>query len=267
VIEQLGRELTAVGLRGRRRERILAELADHLACDPDARLGNPRELARQFADEYANDSAQLTAFATFVALATVAVAVVVPQVTLPTVPDITGGRSTVLVGVATLALVVGAQVAFAAGCLAGLRAIRLQGPADVSVVRRRAAVALAAGAATALGSVLYAANFHSVVPDWWYALTLGAAAIAGVPLLASAAAFALAAGVRVSHGGPARGLQADLGPLAHPALIGCLATFAMLIGTAFAEGSVVEGALRAAFEAILFAACFVALRRPLALSR
>ncbi len=267
MIDELGCELAAVGIRGRRRDRILTELSDHLACDPEARLGDPPELARQFADEYASDNARLTAFATFVALATVAVAVVVPQLTLPTVPDITGGRSTVLVGVATLALVVGAQVAFAAGSLAAVRALRLQGPADVPIVRRRAAVALAAGAATALGSALYAVNFHGIVPNWWYALTLAAAAVAGVPLLASAAAFVRAAGVRVSHVGPARGLRADLGPLAHPALIGSLATLAILIGTAFAEGSVVAGALRAAFEALLFVACFAALRRPLALGR
>lgn len=267
MIDELGRELAAVGIRGRQRERILAEFADHLACDPEAQLGEPRVLAQQFADEYASDNARLTAFATFVALATVAVAVVGPQVTLSSVPDIAGGRSIVLVGVAGLALFVGAQVAFAAGCLAAIRALRLQGPADVPLVRRRAAVALAAGTATALGSALYAANFHGIVPDWWYSLTLAAAAVATVPLLASAAAFARAAGVRVSRAGPARGLQADLGPLAHPALVGGVATFAMLIGTAVAEGSIVEGALRAAFEAVVFAACFAAFRRPLALSR
>jgi hypothetical protein len=266
VIDQLGRELLAVGIHGRQRDRILAEFADHLACDPEAQLGEPQVLAQQFADEYASDNARLTAFATFVALATVAVAVVVPQLTLSTVPDIASGRSIVLVGAAGLALFVGAQVAFSAGCLAAIRALRLRGPADVPIVRRRAAVALAAGIATALGSALYAANFHGIVPDWWYSLTLAAAAVASVPLLASAAAFARAARVRVSHAGAARGLQADLGPLAHPALIGILAALAMLIGTAVAEGSVVEGALRAAFEAILFAACFAALRRPLALS-
>jgi hypothetical protein len=92
------------------------------------------------------------------------------------------------------------------------------------------------------------------------------AAAGALPLAASATGYARAAGVEVA-GGPARGLSADLGPLAHPALIGCIATLAMLIGTAFAEGSVLAGSLRAAFEAVIFVACFAALRRPLALSR
>jgi hypothetical protein len=152
LIDELGRELAAVGIHGRQRDRILAEFADHLACDPEAQLGEPRVLARQFADELATDSARRTAFATFAALAVVAVAVVVPQLTLPAVPDIAGGTSTFLVGAATLAMILGAQIAFAAGCLAALRALRLEGPQDVPLIRRRSAVALGAGAATALGS-------------------------------------------------------------------------------------------------------------------
>jgi hypothetical protein len=98
VIKELGRELAAVGIRGRRRDRILAEFADHLACDPQAQLGEPRDLARQFADELATDSARRAAFATFGALAAVAAAVVLPQLALPSVPDITGGSSTLLLG-------------------------------------------------------------------------------------------------------------------------------------------------------------------------
>ena len=46
----LDRELSAAGVRGRQHERILAEYGDHLACDPNAQLGSPVELARQFAD-------------------------------------------------------------------------------------------------------------------------------------------------------------------------------------------------------------------------
>jgi hypothetical protein len=64
-----------------------------------------------------------------------------------------------------------------------------------------------------------------------------------------------------------RGLAVDLGPLAHPALIGAAAMLVMLVGTGFAEGSIVEGAIRAAFDGVAFAACFLALRRPLGLDR
>jgi hypothetical protein len=264
VIDELGRELAAVGIRGRQRERILAELTDHLACDPDARLGEPRDLARQFADELATDAARRTAFATFVALAVVAAAVGLAQQTLPTVPDITGGRSTFLVAVATLMMILGAQIAFAAGCLAALRAVRVEGPHDVPLIRRRSAVALAAGASTALGSALYAVNFHAVVPGWWFALALAGAGAAALPLALSTAAYVRGAGVQVSADAP-RGLTADLGPLAQPALIGATATSAMFLATAFAERSVAAGAIRAAFEGAVFAACFFALRRLLAL--
>jgi hypothetical protein len=41
---------------------------------------------------------------------------------------------------------------------------------------------------------------------------------------------------------------------------------AMLAGTSVLEGSAIEGLIRAAFEGALFAVCFVAFRRPLALS-
>ena len=266
MIEELGRELAAMGIRGRQRDRILAEFADHLACDPEAWLGEPRDLAGQFAYELATDAARRTAFATFGALAVVAVAVAVPQVTLPRVPDITGGTSSFLVGPATLAMILGAQIAFVAGCLAALRALRLEGPQDVPLIRRRSAVALAAGAATAVGSALYAVNFRGVVPSWWLALALASAAAAALPLAASAAGYARSGGIEVSGGAP-QGLAADLGPLARPVLIGTTAMLAIFVGTSFAERSVLEGAIRAAFEGVAFAGCFLALRRSLALDR
>jgi hypothetical protein len=73
--------------------------------------------------------------------------------------------------------------------------------------------------------------------------------------------------VTVSQKEAARGLSADLGPLARPWLIGAAAVGTMLLATSILERSVVEGALRGGFEAILFVGCFLALRRPLALTR
>ena len=93
MIADLRRELAAVGIHGRERDRILAEFADHLAYDPDAVLGDPRELAQQFADDLATDTTRRAALWTFGALALVAVAVAVPDLLLPTVPDIAGGSS------------------------------------------------------------------------------------------------------------------------------------------------------------------------------
>ena len=266
MIDDLSRELAAVGIRGRRRARILAEFSDHLACDADARLGDARMLAAQFADDLATEAARRTAYATFGALGAVALAVGLPQLTLPTAPDITGGRSAFLVGPATLAMILGAQVAFAVGCLAALRALRFRGVHEVALLRRRIAVALAAGSLTAAGSAIYAVNFWNVVPRWWAILAVSTAAIAAAPLAATAFAFARAGEIQVSRRDMPAGLGADLGPLARPALIGGAATLAMFAATSLVEGSVLEGLIRGAFEACAFAVCFLALRRPLALS-
>jgi hypothetical protein len=263
VIESLARELVAVGIRGRQRERILAELADHLACDPQADLGDPRALAQEFADDLAVDTTRRAAVWTFAALVLVAAAVAVPQLLSPSTADIAAGRSLWLALLGTLAVVVGAQVAFAAGCLAGLRAFRR--PQDVAVIRRRTVAAIGAGALAASGSALLAANFWAVLPRWWCLLTLTAAVAAVLPLAAPALACLRVRPIRVSQSGT-DGLSADLGALAQPLLIGAGATFGMLAITSVAERSLVEGALRAGFEAVAFAVCFVALRRPLALT-
>ena len=267
MIDELARELARVGIRGRRRERILTEFADHLRCDPEAQLGEPRQLAAQFADELASDAARRTAFGTFSALAVVAFAVGLPQVTLPTVPDIAAGRSMFLVGPATLAMVIGSQIAFAAGVLAAMRALRFGGPHEVDLIRRRVAVALGAGALTAAGSALYAVNFWSVVPNWWALFAAVGAGASAVLLAASALSYMCSSSITVSQKGAARGLSADLGPFAQPWLVGAAAVGTMLVATSVFERSVVEGALRGGFEAILFVGCFLALRRPLALTR
>jgi hypothetical protein len=264
LISELARELTRAGIRGRRRGRILAEFADHLACDPQADLGEPREIAQQFADDLAVHTTRRAALWAFGALGFVALAVGIPELTLSTVPDIAGGRSLLLAAVAAIALVVGAQIAFAAGCLALVRALRR--PQDVALVRRRTSIALGAGALTALGSALYAVNFWAVVPNRWAMLSIAAAVAALVPLMGPAWSCLRAGRLRTTRHERGQGLSADLGPLAQPLWIGTGVTLLMLAATAVAERSIVEGALRAAFEGVAFTLCFVALRRPLALT-
>ena len=263
MIETLASELAAAGVRGRQRERILAEVADHLACDPQADLGDPQALAQEFADDLAVETTRRAAGWAFGALVLVAAAVAVPQLLSPAAPDIAAGRSLWLALPAMLAVVIGAQVAFAAGCLAGLRALRR--PQDVEVVRRRTMAAIGAGALAASGSALSAVNFWAVLPRWWCVLTLTAAVAAVLPLAAPALACLRVRPIRVSYSGTG-GLSADLGALARPLLIGAGVTFGMLALTSLAERSLVEGSLRAGFEAVAFAVCFVALRRPLALT-
>ena len=67
-LEALDRELREAAVRGRLRRRILAEIADHLACDPEADLGPPRALAREFAVQLGSSRTRRSACATVVAL-------------------------------------------------------------------------------------------------------------------------------------------------------------------------------------------------------
>jgi hypothetical protein len=270
VIEALGRELGAVGIRGRRRERILAEIADHLASDPKAELGDPRRLAAQFADELATSEARRATLATFGALSLVACALAATQTVIPTYPDVASGSSPLLAAVSLIFVVVGAQVAFVAGSLGALRALRLRGDvsiagAEVGVLRRRNAVALGAGAATLAGIALYGINFWGQLPTWVSLLTVVVAGAAVLPLAGAALVHARAAPLVVSVEGEAGGFAADLGPLARPALIGLGAVLAVLAVTWQAEHSFVEGAVRAGAEGIAFVAAYLALGRTLSL--
>ena len=68
-LDELDRELGRVGIGGRRRARILAEAADHLAEGDPERFGDPREIAQTFADELATAGVTRSAFRAFAALA------------------------------------------------------------------------------------------------------------------------------------------------------------------------------------------------------
>jgi hypothetical protein len=70
VIDELAHELVAVGIRGRLRARILAEAAEHVrdAGSPEA-FGDPKALARRFADELGPEEARRAARGSFAALA------------------------------------------------------------------------------------------------------------------------------------------------------------------------------------------------------
>jgi hypothetical protein len=126
MIEELGHELAAVGIRGRRRDRILAEVADHLACDPAADLGDAESLARQFANELAASGTRRAAFASLGALTLAAAALLGTQAAVATDPDIASGRSLALAAIATFCLFVCSQVAFVSGSLSAVRALRLR---------------------------------------------------------------------------------------------------------------------------------------------
>jgi len=99
-LEALSRALGRRGVRGRLRERILLELADHLHCEPKARLGDPEELSAHFADELGGGRAQRAALAAFGSLGVVGLAVAVTQASLTSYPDVFSGSSIVLAALA-----------------------------------------------------------------------------------------------------------------------------------------------------------------------
>jgi uncharacterized membrane protein len=154
-LHELEAELAAAAVPRVLRARIVAEFTDHLASDaelelsgdPAGRLGSPRELARQFADELGTGRARTAARRAFAALAVCGTVVVARVATLGPFNQVTQGPGTL----ALLACVLASQVAFVAGSLGLIRAWRLRSSAaipreEAEILARRAGVGLAAGA-------------------------------------------------------------------------------------------------------------------------
>ena len=174
-LDELARELARVGFRGARRARILAEVEDHLreAGDADA-FGSPQLVAQRFADELATSGARRGAMVAFLALAPIGVAYAFLLAPFNAPPDITSGQIVPLGVAAALLMVLAPQIALASGVLAVVRAWHLRrGPvapaAEVRILRRRAGVALAAGAATLASLAVYAIDYRAGLPAWWIA--------------------------------------------------------------------------------------------------
>lgn len=239
----LRRELAARGIRGRLAARIEAELDDHVACDPVANLGTPAEIAERFAVELRGPRTRRASLGTFAALAATAVLLAVSA------PSHASAQAW-----AGLLILAGGQIAFVAGSLAVLRALRGTTAGDLRLAQRRAAIALAAGALVAAG---LAAEGRTI--------TLAFAAACVVPLAAAARANLQAA--RLTPPARAAGLDADFGPQAALVLL-ALAVVAVagvvFQGVAF-EDSGWEGIIRGAIEAGGLAAGVVVLGRPLGL--
>jgi hypothetical protein len=282
-LDRLAAELTARGLTGASRRRILVELQDHIECEPgcEERLGDPRELAAGFADELATDKARRSAFHVFAALAVAAVALVVSQVALASgagYPGYRHGLTMALFFPALIGLLVGPQVALVAGGLAALRAVRRRGErtlpaAELGLIRRRARVAVGAGYGVVGGLGLYMINFGHVLPVWWLALVGGLAALAAGALFTASVSLARAGSVISAAGGGAGDVFDDL-PLigvrwlrVRPWLLGAGASVAsaivLTVFVAHAEHSWVEGIERGAVEGLAAGVGFAVLGRAI----
>jgi hypothetical protein len=242
-LHDLRRELAARGIRGRLAARIELEFADHLACDPQANLGEPAEIAERFAAELRVVRTRRATLGTFAALAVCAA--------LLAIAGASGVHGDPWAG---LTIVAGGQIAFVAGCLALVRALRGRTPGDFRLAQRRAAVALAGGAVVAAGLAVEGRTSAYV-----------SAALAAVLLAVAAAATHRARAL--TPAGEFVGLSRDFGRHA-PLILLALAAAAVGViafqGVVF-EGSGWEGIIRGAIEAGGLGAGVLVLGRPLAL--
>jgi hypothetical protein len=275
-LEELHNELTARGVAGRRRERILAELGDHIACEPgcEERLGPPAELAARFADELGTDMARRSAFMSFAALALAAAVLLLSQLVTHSTgryPGFNRGHSLLLFIPAALGMILAPQLALAGGLLAAWRAIRRRSArvlpaAEVALINRRAHIGLLAGLVTVMGIELYVVDFSSVLPGWRVATASGLAACAAVALLASMRAVRRAGGIVSEQAGGAGDLFDDVSLpgsswlRAQPWRLGGAASIAAALATTLfewhAERSLAEGLQRGVTEGVVVAVGF-----------
>lgn len=267
MIDELDRELRAVGVPARRRRRITLELEDHLACDPDADLGDPRALARQFADELGTALARRAGLAIVVLLAPLGILTVAfflfasVRVSYPPLA-------------LTLALLVGVQLAFVGGALAATRAWRLRRlvviPAvEAGVLVRRAGLAVAGAALTTVPLGYLASGFYPFVwtsrPLAWVTFAAGAAAV----LLGSAAVIR-AWRLQPITDGEAHDLSFDLGLNVDPWRIALRAAGAVALCITLAgvvQSDPVDGLAGGLADGSLCLAGFALFGRPLGLRR
>ena len=277
MIDELGRELGAVGIHGRLRRRIVAEFRDHRSCDPDANLGDPRAVARQFADELGTSRGRRAAFTAFGALGVAGIVYTVAFVAANTLgPSDLHPRSPLLAGLASVTAVVAPQVAFVAGSLALLRAFRRRGvralpAAELRMLARRTSLALACGLAT-MGAVALLGYEYSVQTG----IAFAGAAVGGGALLLASVSVVSAVRVRATAPGDGGDVFVDLAGLVPQRLRGDPWKFARAVAllagagvwvAGIAAADPIDGLLRGVLEALACLGGFAVLGRFLGLRR
>lgn len=279
--DELGRELARVGIRGRLRRRIVAEISDHLSCDPRAELGSPHELGCRFADELGTMRARRAAHAAFGALAlagVLAIAVFAATaragIALPKVHP----ASRILFNLGMGLTVLGGQVALAAGVLGALRAVLRRSESvvvreEALVLRRRTEVALTAGLACLAGLALVGIEATHAA-GWWRTLAVASAGagacavvVALIPLISARQLLPVARG-------SAGDIFEDIGSAVpspvrgHPwtlALVVASGIAVMLATAGIVQGDPYDGTLRGIADGLACLAGFAVLGRYLGL--
>lgn len=273
---ELARELSAVGIRGRRRDRIVAEIDDHLRSDPDAesRFGSPRELANAFAADAGTSASRRAAVGAFGALAVAGVVYAVAFVGYATVSGPLADPP--LASLAFFVIVLAPQIAFVSGALALLRVWRRRhdgvlNSAERVVLGRRTNLALVCGLVTMVAVLVYGIEVRSSVPGWLTAFSIVGAGAAAVLLVGASVPSTRAARLRPRVAGAAGDVFDDLGlpryrgtPWRFAAMVASLAGLGVwLAGVAGADP--IDGALRGVFEALACLGGFAVLGRYLRL--
>lgn len=282
---ELSAELRRLGVPSSRRRRLLAETEDHLRTDPEAlsRFGSAGDIARQCADELGSSGARRVSITAFAVLAfagllfgalMLAVFATVPRYTIVCC------TSSSPVQMLTLAvLVIAPQVAFVAGVLAVVRAVRLRRSAalpraEVDALRRRTAVALLSGGATMAALVAVVAQFAAAMPGWLVAAAAAAGTTSVLLLAITSVPLVVTSRVHVQTAGAAGDVFSDLGPVVPAPLRGHPWAFAAMCALAVALIVFLPGipaddgcdaALRGAAEAAICLLGFAVLGRYLKL--
>jgi hypothetical protein len=242
-------ELARVGIRGRLASRIVLELEDHLRCDPSADLGAPREIAERFAEELSVPRTRRSTYGGFAALAFASVSILISSSGGGL--DAFGARGWI-VSLGGLGVVFGGQVSFVSGVLALWDALRRpRTPAELRLVQRRTGVALAAGGFALASHAVQTVAAAPLMSNLWLALAIPASVVPALAL--GSAAHGLRGAIALT---PAARPTARPFPRRLVLAIGAAAVTVMVVGSAFAEHSWVEGLSRGALEAIGFAICF-----------
>ena len=282
---ELGSELRRLGVPGPRRRRLLAETEDHLRSDPEAvsRFGSAGDIARQCADELGSSGARRVSITAFAVLAFAGLLfgalMLAVFATLPRHTIMCCNNSSSVQMLTFAVLVIAPQVAFIAGLLAAVRAVRLRRtPAlprtEVDVLRRRTAVALLSGAATMAALVAVVVQFESVLPGWLVPAAFAGGATSVVLLAITSVPLVVTWRVQVQTAGAAGDVFSDLGPVVPAPLRGHPWAFAAICALAVAVVVFLPGipaddgydaGLRGAAEAVACLLGFAVLGRYLKL--
>ena len=276
-LEALDLELVDVGIPVRLRRRILAESEDHLRSDDDAleRFGTPAEVANAFAGELGARASRRAAVGAFVALGVAGAVYAVSFVGASFAGHPPPDTWSLLAQLAFVVVIVAPQISFVAGSLALLRVLRRREPvlpsAELTVINRRTAIALAFGVVTMVALGVLAFELRNDSATWWVALTLAGIAVATPLLVLAAFPAAVAARLRPRVAGVPGDLFDDLGfgrtdpwRFARRVAFG-LGLVVFLV--AAVQGDPFDGALNGTAEALACLAGFAAFGRYLGLRR